>query len=119
MISSYRDLIVWQKAIELVTEIYKLTDLFPKNEIYGLTNQARRAAVSIPANIAEGCARGYRKEYRQFILIAYASGAELETHLLIAKNLKFANFSEIERIEKLLDEVMRMTNKLSQALATK
>lgn len=119
MISSYKDLIVWQKAVDLVAEIYKLTEPFPKNEIYGLTNQMRRAAVSIPANIAEGCARRHRQEYSQFVRIAYASGAELETHLLIAKRLKFGNLAQFDRTEKLLDEVMRMANKLSTSLVSK
>jgi len=83
--NSYRDLIVWQKSIELVIEIYHLTDLFPKSEIYGLTSQMRRCAVSIPSNIAEGYSRKHRQEYIHFIRIALSSGAELETQIVIAK----------------------------------
>lgn len=85
-ISSYKDLLVWQKALELSVEIYNLTENFPKEEIYGLTSQIRRAAVSIPSNIAEGRYRGSKKDFSQFLRIAYASGAELETQLEIAKN---------------------------------
>ncbi|GIW67473.1 MAG: hypothetical protein KatS3mg096_341 [Candidatus Parcubacteria bacterium] len=87
-ILSYKDLLVWQKAIELVMEIYELTKYFPKEETYGLVSQIKRAAVSIPANIAEGRSRRTRKDFIQFLRIAYASGAELETHLEIAKRLK-------------------------------
>jgi len=117
VINSYKDLTVWQKSIELVVEIYKLSELFPKSEMYGLASQMRRAAVSIPANIAEGFARKHRKEYSQFIRIAYASGAELETHLEIAKRLGFATVAQLQKAEKLLDEVMRMANSLSRTLS--
>jgi len=116
---SYKDLIVWQKGIRLVSEIYKLTEKFPKNEIFGLTSQTRRAAVSIPANLAEGYARKHRAEYAQFVKIAFGSGAELETHLLIAQNLGFVSKKDSIEAEALLDEVMRMLNKLSASLAAK
>jgi four helix bundle protein len=115
---SYRELIVWQKGIELVFEVYKLTELFPKTELYGLSSQMRRAAVSIPANIAEGSARGHRREYCQFVRIAYASGAELETHLLIAQRLGFAAASKFARVEGVLDEVMKMANALAKKLSS-
>jgi len=88
-INSYKDLIVWQKSMNLVVEVYKLTDNYPKTEIYGLTSQTRRSSVSIPSNIAEGRKRSSRKDYRQFLIIAYASGAELETQIEIAKRLSF------------------------------
>ena len=78
-ILSHRDLLVWQKSVELVVEIYKLTENFPKSEIYGTTSQMRRAAVSIPSNIAEGKSRGTRKDFRHFLLNSFGSGAELET----------------------------------------
>lgn len=84
---SYKDLIVWQKAIKLAVMIYQITSSFPKEEVYGLTSQLRRAAVSIPSNIAEGRHRGSRKDFLQFLRIAYASGAEVETQLLIAKEV--------------------------------
>lgn len=79
MINSYKDLIVWQKSFDLVRQIYQLTDNFPKMEIYGLTSQMRRAAISIPSNIAEGFVRKHTKEFSQFVSIAFGSGAELET----------------------------------------
>ena len=116
---SYKDLIVWQKGIRLVSEIYRVTEKFPKSEMFGLTSQIRRAAVSIPANLAEGYARKHRAEYAQFVKIAFGSGAELETHLLIAQNLKFLEKKDVAEAEALLDEVMRMLNKLSSSLVAK
>ena len=117
MAYSYRELLVWQKGVSLVVEIYRLTELFPKSELYGLTSQMRRAAVSIPANIAEGSARGHRQEYCQFVKIAYASGAELETHIEIAKQLKFIGNTDTEHIEGLLEELMKMMNVLAKSLS--
>ena len=102
-----------------MSEIYKLTEKFPKSEIFGLTSQTRRATVSIPANLAEGYARKHRAEYAQFVKIAFGSGAELETHLLIAQNLEFVSKKDTAEAEALLDEVMRMLNKLSASLAAK
>ncbi len=119
MIKSYKDLIVWQKSIELVIEIYKLTKNFPKDEIYGLTSQIRRASVSIPSNIAEGFSRRHRKEYSQFIRIAFGSGAELETQLIISKKLKHSNDNEYQKIDSLLIEIMKMLNSLNSALVAK
>ena len=85
----YSKLGVWNDAITFVTNIYKLTENFPKSEIYGLTSQIRRAAVSTPSNIAEGPARKSNKEYSQFLSIALGSIAELDTQLIIAKNLTY------------------------------
>jgi four helix bundle protein len=119
MLNSYQELTVWQKSIDLVTEIYKLTENFPKSEIYGLTNQMRRSAVSIPSNIAEGYARKHRQEYIQFIRIAYGSGAELETQILIANNLKLARPDKFELSKNLLSEIMKMLNKLVVSLNSK
>ncbi len=112
MINSYKDLIVWQKAIELVVNIYKLTDTFPKQEIYSLTSQIRRASVSIPSNIAEGRHRGTRKDFVQFLRIAYGSGAELETQLVIAKKLCFGQELDYNKAESQLEEVMKMLNSM-------
>jgi len=84
-VQSYRDLQVWQKSMDLVTECYRATQQFPKTEIYGLTSQLQRAAVSVPANIAEGQGRQHTKEFIQHLSIAYGSLAELETHLQIAQ----------------------------------
>jgi len=117
--TSYRDLIVWQKSRQLVKEIYTLTDRFPKTEVFGLTSQMRRAAVSIPANIAEGHMRKHRREYLQFLRIAFGSGAEIETFFTLAKDLSFIKEQEARQAEKLLDEIMRMLNKLITSLAPK
>jgi four helix bundle protein len=84
---TFKELIVWQKARDLVVEIYRLTDGFPTSEQYGLTSQMRRAAVSIPSNIAEGYHRFHKKEKDQFMSIAFASGAELETQIVLSKLL--------------------------------
>ena len=86
---SHKDLEVWKKSIELVTGIYEITKSFPKEELYGLTNQIRRASVSIPSNIAEGAARYYTKEFIQFLYIALGSLSEVETQLIISFNLKY------------------------------
>lgn len=105
-LESYKQLKVWQKSIELVKEIYKITDKFSKSELYGLTSQMRRAAVSIPSNIAEGYKRRNLGEYIQFLSIADASAAELETQIIISKDL----YSEISfaNAEILLEEVQKM-----------
>ena len=103
---SFKDLIVWQKAYLLVLEIYKITKDFPKPEIYGLAQQMRRAAVSIPSNIAEGYGRGHKAEYRQFLSISYGSLSELETQYLLAVDLMY--ISKLETIENLLKEVGSM-----------
>lgn len=115
-INSYKDLIVWQKSVELVIEIYKLTEKFPKTEIYGLTSQMRRSAISIPSNIAEGRRRGSRKDFNHFIIIAYGSGAELETQIEIAKRLHFGRDLDYSKIESLLLEIMKMLNKILSTL---
>lgn len=109
---TYQDLIVWKKSIELVIAIYKLTEKFPKEEIYGLTSQIQRAAVSIPSNIAEGKMRGGNIEFKRFLLIAFASGAELETQLCISKKLPKTVNLDYNKIDSLLEEVMKMLNKL-------
>lgn len=119
MLQSYRDLKVWQKAMEVVTAVYAITNRLPKEEIYGLTSQMRRSAVSIPSNIAEGYARRYRQEYAQFIKIAFGSGAELETQIEISKRLLYIPAQEALKVEGMLTEVMKMLNGLSSALSTK
>jgi four helix bundle protein len=95
-IQSHRDLLVWQKSMTLVTECYRLTEKFPDRERYGLSSQLQRAAVSIPANIAEGNARRSTASYLNHLSIAAGSVAELETHLLIAINLRYVTTSEVE-----------------------
>jgi len=116
---TYRELIVWQKAMQLVKVVYRLTEKFPKSEMFGLVSQMRRASVSIPANLAEGYSRKHRPEYVQFARIAYGSGAELETFLVLTKELDFAESAEITKVEAMLDEVMRMLNKLISSLVAK
>jgi len=110
--STYKDLFIWQKSIELTLVVYKLTSAFPREELYGLTSQMRRAVVSIPANIAEGRRRETDREFRRFLLIAYGSGAELETHIEIAKKLQFLSLVDAQNLEQQLSEIMRMTNKM-------
>ncbi len=107
---SYKELIVWQRSMELVRAIYELTEQFPKEEVYGLTAQMRRAAISIPSNIAEGRLRGHRKEYTHFLLNSYGSGGELETQLEIAKDLTKTKHLDYSKADSLLMEVMKMLN---------
>ena len=114
---SYRELIVWQKGIKLVADIYEITSKFPKEEIFGITSQMRRAALSIPSNIAEGYARKHREEYGQFIRIAFGSGAELETQLIVAKKLNLISEEKLRNIDALLCEIMKMLNKLSSTIS--
>ena len=118
---SFKDLIVWQKSYKLVLEIYKMTKGFPKTEIYGLSQQMRKAAVSIPSNIAEGYGRKHKAEYKQFLSIAYGSLLELETQYSLAVDLKYVG--KCEFIENLLKEVgamlYRMLNPIRYTLYAK
>ncbi|MCK4570907.1 four helix bundle protein [Candidatus Bipolaricaulota bacterium] len=116
---SYRDLVVWQKAMALVSAIYKLTASFPGSERFGLTSQIQRAAVSVPSNIAEGQGRLSTKEFRQFLGIARGSLKELETQLLISIDLAYAGAEEVDECLGLADEVGRMLNALIKALERK
>ncbi|MFA5358607.1 MAG: four helix bundle protein [Patescibacteria group bacterium] len=106
---SCKDLIVWQKAIRLTVEVYKLTESFPKNELFGLTSQMRRAAVSIVSNIAEGYERRSQREFLRFLLISFGSAAELETQMIIAKSLKYSNQKAFVESEQLLSETSKIT----------
>jgi len=90
-IRSFRDLLIWKKSTKLAEDIYAATRLFPREEIYGLTSQLRRAAISVPSNIAEGFARFHNKDYRQFLYMALGSCAELATQITIASRLKYIN----------------------------
>ena len=116
-VHSYKDLIVWQRAMELVVAIYQITEQFPRSEIYGIISQMRRAAVSIPSNIAEGRRRGGQKEFRQFLLISYGSGAELETQIEISKRLPFGKSLDYRKVDLLLLEAMKMLNKILSSLS--
>lgn len=113
----FQDLIVWQKAYDLSLKTYQITNTFPKTEIFGLTSQICRAAVSIPANIAEGFGRRSKKEYRQFLRIAYGSGAELITELMIANKLEYGLSANYKMLITLLDEIMRMLYVMDGRLA--
>ena len=103
---SFKDLIVWQKSYKLVLEMYKITKDFPKSEMYGLSLQMRKAAVSVPSNIAEGYGRKHKAEYEHFLSIAYGSLLELQTQYLLAVDLKYAEANDA--VEKLIDEVGAM-----------
>lgn len=118
-VKSYRDLEVWQKSMDLVVECYQIIKAFPKSEVFGLSSQLQRAAVSIAANIAEGHSRQYTKEFLNFLSIAYGSLAELETHIQIAERL---NYIEKEHSTNLLNKasaVGRMLNGLSKSLRSR
>ena len=112
-LKSYKELIVWQRSIELVKAVYKATESFPKSEIYGLTSQLRRASISVPSNIAEGYGRRSIKEYSHSYTIAYGSALEVETQLFIAKELEFLTEGEFVQLNQLLEEVLRMLNKMT------
>lgn len=116
---SYRDLEVWQKAMNLVVDCYQITKGFPKSEVFGLASQLQRAAVSIAANIAEGRARQHTKEFLQHISIAYGSLAEMETHIHIAKRLSYISEDQLQEMLKKASEIGRMLNGLRKSLHNK
>lgn len=113
---SYQDLNVWQKAMDLVEEVYKLAKLLPKEETYALSDQMRRAAVSIPSNIAEGKSRDSVKEYKQFVSIARGSASELNTQILICIRLQLISENDAQIALNLCEEVGRMLYGLLQSL---
>jgi four helix bundle protein len=115
-VRSYRDLVAWQKAVEMVTEIYRFSQTFPKEEMFGLISQIRRAAVSIPSNIAEGHGRLSRKEYIYFWGNARRSLAELETQVTIARNLGFLEEAKMNRVLEEAGELGRILNGLLASL---
>ena len=115
-IKSYRDLIVWQKAMDLVEDVYKRTKGFPREELYGLTSQLRRAVVSVPSNIAEGQGRNSTKEFLHHLSIAYGSLCEVGTQILIAHRLGFLERRDVELLDGLSSEVGRLINGLSNKL---
>ena len=117
-VTHYKDLIVWQKAMDLVCLIYEATKAFPKEEIYGLTSQIRRAVLSVPSNIAEGQARKSTAEFRNFLSIARGSMAELETQLIIASRLNYLEESHLRDIMAVHEEVSKMISGIMSKLAT-
>lgn len=116
-IKNHKDLEVYKIAMEFVVHIYKITDKFPKEEKFGLTSQIRRAAISIPSNIAEGAARKNTKEFIQFLYYSLGSAAEIETQIEISKELNFLN--DIENIEKMLKSIINMITGLIKSLKRK
>lgn len=119
MAHSFRDLLVWQKSMSLTEEIYRLTQGFPHEEIYGMTSQMRRAAVSLPSNIAEGHGRLNTGEFIQFLGIARASNCELQTQLELARRLKMGDQERVNAAEKLSHEVGKMLFSTIESLKEK
>ncbi|WP_159799297.1 four helix bundle protein [Flavobacterium sp. MK4S-17] len=109
-IKGYKDLLIWQKGIELVKAIYKCFESFPKDEIFGLQSQMKRAVISVPSNIAEGWGRNSTKNYIQFLRIARGSLFELETQLIIARELNFLSEVKFNEISGLITEESKMLN---------
>lgn len=118
-INSYQELIVWQKAMDLAEEIYRLSKNFPKEEIYGLTSQIRRAAVSVPSNIAEGQARQGTAEFLNFLSIARGSLAEVDTQLLLAQRFQYLPVETSAKAASLIVEISKMLASLRAKLATR
>ena len=115
-IKSFKDLNIWMRSIKIVKEIYQISKLFPKEEVYGLTNQVRRSAISIPSNIAEGFARFHNKEYRQFLFISLGSCAELSTQMIIALHLGYVENKKADQLLNEIDEISKMTMSLIKKL---
>jgi len=115
-VRSYKDLIIWQKAIDLVVEIYQVIKRFPREEIYGLSDQIKRSAVSVPSNIAEGQSRQHTAEFRQFLYIALGSLAELDTQLIIAHRLGYIDSKDNELLTPKIIEARKMISVLISKL---
>jgi len=115
-IKSFYDLIVWQKGIDLVKQIYEVTKNFPKEEQYGLSSQMRRASISIPSNVAEGFRRRHNKEYKQFLNIALGSCAELETQVVIAAQLAYLRKEEEKSLIELINYICKMIVNLNKCI---
>jgi four helix bundle protein len=115
-IKNFRDLDVWKKGIEVVKDVYRTVDSFPKQEFYGLANQMRRSSISIPTNIAEGFNRFHNKEYKQFLYITLGSCAELETQIEIAVELKYINEQQKNFLLEKIDHESRMLRNLIKKL---
>ena len=116
---NYRDLLVWQKAMRLVTEVYRSTGAFPKEERYGLTSQLRRSSVSLPSNMAEGYGRNATQDYIRFLRIANGSLFELQTQLEIARNLEFFSEETFSELFELSREIERMLSSLIRKITPK
>jgi len=116
MARPHHKLEVWKRSLNFVTKIYEITAKFPADEKFGLVSQMRRAAVSIPSNIAEGAARNSKKEFINFLHISQGSAAELETQILISRNLNFINSSQTEPLLQELEDISRMIIGLQKSL---
>jgi four helix bundle protein len=116
MLRTHKDLDVWKNAVVFVTDIYKATKSFPSSELYGLTSQIRRAAVSVPSNIAEGAARKNKTEFKQFLYIALSSAAELETQIIIAGNLQYLDTNNVRTLTEDLNSISKMIQGLIKSL---
>ena len=119
MVQTYQELEVWKRSVALTTDLYRITARFPDTERFGLTSQIRRATTSIAANIAEGWGRGSTKEYIQFLMIARGSLMELETHLIVGRNLQFMSPDDFATDTKELKEIGKMLNGLIGALRSR
>jgi four helix bundle protein len=113
---NFKELLTWQRAMDLVEAVYLATKTFPKDELYGLTSQKRRAAISIPSNIAEGQGRDHTKEFVHFLSVAYGSLSELETQIPIAARISYVTAQDSEKLLGLVGEVGRLLNGLSKSL---
>ncbi len=118
-VKDYRELIVWQKAMDLVETIYRTTKVFPREEIYGLTSQIRRAAISIPSNIAEGNGRNTTRDYVHFLGMAYGSVKEVETQVLIAERLRYIDSNHSDGLVRMTTEIARLISGLVNSLKRK
>jgi len=116
MLKNFKELKAWQKAYQLCLEVYRSTKSFPKEELYGLTSQVRRAAVSVPSNIAEGYGRRTSGEYIQALYVAYGSNCELETQILLSGDLGFIKHEDLDKLQKGLGDVERLLKALIRSL---
>ena len=119
MLKNYKELKVWEKSYQLCLEVYRITKGFPKMEIYGLISQMRRAALSIPSNIAEGYGRKSLSEYLRFLYIAYGSVCELETQIMLSGDLGYLNGNQLSKLQKEIGKVERMLQALIKSLENK
>ncbi len=114
--NNYKELKVWQKSIDLAVKIYETTKTFPREEMYGLTSQIRRSAVSIPSNIAEGAGRNTKKDFNNFLGISNGSSCELDTQLIIASRVDFIDVTLLEVLQKDISEIQKMNWSLQRSL---
>jgi len=114
--NNYKDLKVWQKSVDLTVRVYEATKAFPREEMYGLTSQARRSAVSVPSNIAEGSGRNTKNDFRNFLGISYGSSCELETQLIIANRINYLSDNELKLFQNEIEEIQRMNWSLRKSL---